>query len=484
MSRAPKMIASPISLRKEVELLAMQAYDIESIIGMLNSAQLYMVSVSATTNVEAAVNKICSEFAPYARIQEVLRSKLIMPPNRKDWYLYDEIKTTIKLVKKDILTQDFMNKQDYLRNSMTIPICYTPKKAPGLITERGETKLNKYKPPFWKTGVYITTEVPELYMRFLRHLTNNDTGSINYILDWMAYSVQPGPKNKTFITAIGAQGVGKGVLGKIIAALHGKENSSNLLFASIRKQFNKQFADKTFVFLDEVKRASEDEMNTLKKQEDDDIEIELKGIDSETVENHNNIYIASNNFDSLRLEPDDRRHGIINLGRIKLETVFTQPEIAALHDNDTNIAELGSALMNRVPNPTNMVQGYKSSNAITILNSSAYDWEKFVIDDFCKDFAGKTISCRSAIEFIGHKLPRQKASISINTLKLVSQKFARVFHIQRAQVFSEFTTDFTVEGLQVVKNLNEKRLYSMIIAPLDLQPKYEILTEDDLVEDL
>jgi len=484
MTRAPKMISSPMALRREVELLAMQAYDIDSIISMLTSAALYMISVSATTDVPGSVKKICDEFAPYARIQEVLRCRLIMPPNRKDWFLLDEATSTIKLVKKDVLTQDFLNRQDYLRSSMAIPICYTPKKPTGLITENGETKLNKYKPPFWKTGTYTVTEVPELYMRFLRHLTANDEGSINYILDWMAYSVQPGPKNKTFITAIGAQGIGKGVLGKIIAALHGQENSSNLLFQSIRKQFNKQFADKTFIFLDEVIKATNDEINTLKKQEDDIIEIELKGVDSEVVENHNNIYIASNNYDSLRLDPDDRRHGIININKIKLQHVFSNKEIVSMSEDNKNIAALGSALMNRAPNPVNLVEGYKSSNAINILNSSAFDWEKFVIDDFCKDFAGKTITCRSATEYIGHKLPRQKASISINTLKNVSKKFPRIFDIRRADVFSEFTTDFTVEGLREVKNVNNKRLYCLVIEKLEDQPKYEVLTEDDLAGDL
>lgn len=474
----PVLVGSANQLTKIVRNLVMNAHDIDSIVATLSQPTAYIIAANLSPALPELVTQICNDYAPYKRIQNVLRNELIIPNNRKDWFLFNPETQRYTTIKKENLQMDFVNKNDYLARSHVVSVTYSPNRNTGLYEDNGIEKFNKYMPPFWKTGTYTAEPIPELLQRFLTHLTDADSDSINFILDWIAISLQPGRKNSTYLTAIGNQGVGKGLLAKIIEALHGEDNSSDLLFESIRKQFNKQFADKTFVFLDEVYKASNDEMNRLKKQNDSKMEVELKGIDSEVVENHNNIYIASNNFDALRLEPDDRRHSIINLTSKRLETAFSKIEMTQMYSDMGLIKQFANFLMTRTPAETSYTYAFKSKNAAKILESSAYEWEKFVIDEFCKDFAGHTISCRSAADYIGFKMPKHKTTITTNAIELLSRKFKNVFSVIKTDDYEIFSDSFDSTGLKTESGIS-KRLNCMAILPLNKQANYEIQTSDD-----
>jgi hypothetical protein len=483
--RAPKEIMTERAFQGTIEDMVGLGYTAEDIGDALCDTNQYIISKNIAEGGEVIRSrsmKIALNFGPYERIQEVQRCQLIMPTNRKEWFLFDPFEKLIKPIKRENVILDFKDPNRYKQNSKHVIIEYTPKREMGLFKDDYMLKFNVYKAPKWKlpTGsVYPTTEMPPIYTKFLTYFTGGDEESVNYILDWLAYSIQNKQKNKTYLTAIGAQGVGKGIMAKIIAQLHGPKNSSDVLFKSIGKQFNKQFADKTFVFLDEVKKATEDEMNALKKQEGDVQEIELKGVDAQSVENHNNIYIASNNLDSLRLEPDDRRHGIINIGTNRLQNVLTQDEIHSLYQNEENIKNLGYFLMNRIPNPKYLAEGYKSQNAKRVLDASAYEWEKHFIDSFCHDFAGQSISCVSVAKALGAEFPKFRGNINTSMFTLLSKKFDGVFSVSKIGDFSEFTTSYDLAGLKHTSKESGKRLFCVKILPLDKQKKHDIIEKEE-----
>lgn len=478
-------LSSVLKVTKEIQRLITHCRDEEQIYQDLTDMSRYQLQVGMLTEpgmLKELIKTTCEKFEPYKRIQRVLRSLLIMPNNRKDWFLYDESSEYITVMKRETLQLDFADKLDYTGRSKAVDVVYVPKLPRGIFTVGHEEKFNRYQAPFWKLEirkaaklenkpvVYPQAELPKIYTKFLTHFTDNDEQSILYILDWLAYSIQEGPKNKTYITAIGAQGVGKGVLGKIIRKLHGDENSSEVLFSTIGSRFNKPFIDKTFIFLDEVIKASADQMNALKRQESDTQEAELKGIDSEEVGNYNNIYIASNNYDSLKLEADDRRHGIINIGTTRLEKAFTQEEIQELL-SDNNIRQLGYYLMHYKPNPISFTQGYKSKNALKILNNTTLDWEKFFIDDYCKLHGGRIISLNTIVTVLKRQFSR--AHITVQGLKNLVDRYPGIYTIKRTHLFEESGNDPVV--LIKTTAAETRRLDCASILPADKQRPYETI---------
>jgi Family of unknown function (DUF5906) len=484
MKQKMKFIESHKMLEEELVNLVRDCYEASEIFNILSNESRYKILVPAfytgeKLNLKALEDKIndhCSNNESYKRIQEILRNKLIFPTNRKDYLLYNEDNQKLIVIKKEILQMDFKYPSQYASRGKVLPVIYNPKLERGFVNFKDENSFNKYNMPNWKKGLttFPNTELPEIYKRFLKHFTDGDTESIEYILDWMAISVQNKMKNKTYLTAIGAQGIGKGVLSSIITQLHGEDNSSELRFNSIRKQFNKPFVDRTFIFLDEVIKASDEEMNNLKRLESDIMEAELKGVDAETVPNFNNIYIASNNLDSLRIEADDRRLGIVNIGKTKLEKTFTQDEIVSMKENQENIKNLGFYLMNREINPNSRTVGYKSKNALNILNNTTSDWEKYMIDDFCKVFDNKVIAISEVIKHI--KRYYNKSYITITSLKHLSKRYSGVFEPLRTNKYMYFNEmGLELENLLTTKDDNIKRLECIKILPVDKQKNYELI---------
>jgi hypothetical protein len=480
------IITSFRAFEDEVYKQASRAYDEASIVEMLANTQLYNISrnvVETTEDIQIKVTLILKDCEFYKRIQRVLMGQVIMPTNRADWFLWEAEKEHTFTLSRQILLQDFKADFRWERSSKSLKVVYNPKKPLGLFTQGPDEEFNLYKPPFWKkevqqsTGIYPRSELPEIYKRFLTHLTGGDEESINYILDWAAYSINEGPKNKTYLTAIGAQGVGKGVLSKILMALHGDSNSLDTTFSAIADRFNGSFADKVFIFLDEVIHATDEQMNFLKRQENDKHQVERKGKEKEDTENFNNIYIASNHLDSLRLEPGDRRFGIINIGTTRLEAAFTQAEIRSMYLDNDLVRSLGNYLMHRETNPKYYSDGYKSANAVNVLNASTKDWEQCIKDDLCTEAAGKTITCAAAIAYVRFK--GSKAVPTINTLKFLAQRFSGIFEVKRTSEYYEFGNDFTRSALVKAPEGNNKRVWCIEILPKDKQKQYETIEKED-----
>lgn len=487
MSEKKKIITTPVQLKLEVERLCGDAYDAVYIYNLLSSSG-YTVSESVALNTAELRDKVhqyCNEYEPYHRIQKVVSNTLIMPLNKRNWFIWDEANYRTYPTKKETVTVDFNKKQDYLRNSKQVQVTYLPKRKHGLTMHNGELIFNSYKAPSWLEEHYrfgkplpIVTEVPPLYEKFIRHLVDNDEESYNYVLDWIAISLQA--RNLAFLTTIGSAGIGKGFLARIIDALHGFNNSVMVEFATIQSNFNSATAEKTFVYYNEANRMSEKDKAKMKTQNEDKIRNEQKGVDAEVVANYSNVYISSNNLDAMQLDSDDRRFSIINLTTKRLETVLTQNEISQLAPKEgqtfEQLNQFGYYLMQRKYNPNYAIDSFKSEQTKRIKDAAAADWEKWIIEDFCKEFAGRTITCRAVAEHAS--IHFKKVTITERALRLLSGKFPGVFKIVNTEDYEEAAFINNKPGFTPSENVHGKRLRAMQINEKDKQQNHEVRERD------
>lgn len=483
MSEKKKNISAPIQLRDEVEKLCGNAYDIDYIYNLLCSSA-YNVDESAAvdkTELKEKIINCCNAYAPYHRIQQVVLNTLVMPLNKRNWFIWDEENYKIYQTKKETIILDFNRKQNYLQNSKQLKCVYLPKHKYGITTYNGDEVFNSYKAPKWLenklrfgTLLPIVATVPPIYEKFLKHLVNGDIESYEYVLDWMAISLQS--RNLAFLTTIGSAGIGKGFLARIIDALHGFDNSVAVEFNSIQSNFNSATADKTFVYYNEANRMSEKDKAKMKMQNEEKVRNEQKGVDAELVTNYSNVYISSNNLDAMQLDSDDRRFSIINLTTTRLQDALTQDEIDLLAPKEgqefQHLNEFAHYLVQRQPNPKYAIESFKSEQTKRIKDAAAYDWEKFVITDFCKDFAGRTITCRSVAEHLGVHF--KKAIITEKGLKTLSEKFTGVFKVIKTDEYEEAAFINNKPSFQVSDNPNGKRLSVVRISPRDKQTNHEV----------
>lgn len=477
MAEKKRILSSHLDFRREVERSVGDAEDVDYIARKLCGTS-YIVSKNVAETPEqimALTRKFCEEYAPYHRIQQTLQYKLIRPVSGEGWFLYNEDTHAMIKSSEAILKADFNRKEDYLRNSVNVILTYNPRKSNKLYEEDGNTYFNSYQPPFWKRDLHFKqtpvqrSEMPELYTRFFNHLCGENSDSLNFLLDWIAISLQS--RNRTFLCTIGEQGIGKGVLSKIISALHGSSNSTNVSFSTITKQFNGLFYGKTFIYLDEVNKVTSEQADKLKKQNDDQIEIERKNVESEVFENYSNICISSNHLNSIHIEPGDRRYSILSLTNKRLETIFTKDEMESMYDNKELLSQLAGALFYRKYDKKNESYAFKSSRALEIMNATAQDWEKWFIDEFCKDYEGEVIKAKDTIEYARDNF--RKANISVSTLTGLSKKFDGIFKVLKTDSYK--LIDMTGETRKTTDN---KRVFCIQINPIAKQVKYDILEDE------
>ena len=227
-----------------------------------------------------------------------------------------------------------------------------------------------------------------MYKKFFNHLVNEDKDSYDYVLKWLGNALKY--RNYCVLTAIGSQGIGKGVLGEIMRGLFGKENFHQGDNRLMTKDFNKQFKNKRCVFVDEVRILKLDHINKFKALVNDYIEVEGKGENVVEMRNYASIYIASNNFDSIRLTSDDRRFSIIELTDKKLYDTFKPDQIKELLEEE-NINKLAKFLWSMDIDETEMLKIFASKRTEEVRMASVKDWEEWLFDDYAVDHAGEDI---------------------------------------------------------------------------------------------
>ena len=304
-----------------------------------NKKEIKEILVKKNPNVqESSIDKAIDEgIGPqYEVVQKITRSQLIINMNDKGGtiYLHDPFCAEIKTIEYNNLKYLFDRKTINKLDIRPCEFTYDPFKRER-VYENGDliTYFNTYEPPKWmldEYGQYLkyvekVDTIPKRYEKFFKHLTDDKKSEYDYILSWLANAIQN--RNFCVLSAIGAPGIGKGVLGEIMVGLVGSSNFCKTDNRLIRKDFNSQFKNKRLVFCDEINIKKTDHMNKFKDLINQRIEIEGKGENAVNSENFASIYIASNNMDSLFVPENDRRFSIIELTSKRLDIIFNSQEI-------------------------------------------------------------------------------------------------------------------------------------------------------------
>lgn len=374
-----------------------------------DSSDNMLVDSSFVSNM---VDQVCEDYPDYNLIQKIMRSKLIRPINSKerDVVLLDLVKRNTLTIDERVLSKVLDPKVDLSERMYTCELEYNPFSTQFLFLDPSEDNwvYNTYEPPFWQREYFYTkgkksikkADLPELYDRFFKHLVNGKEESYEYLLNWLANAVQE--RNYCILATIGAQGIGKGVLGEIMRVLFGRTNfyqGSDRMFSG---QFNSQIADKKLVYCDEISIKNVKEEDRLKMVVNDFIEIEKKGIDALEKRNYANFYVSSNNLDSIKLSGDDRRFSILDLTDTKLKDTFSIEEIQSLLD-ESNVGCLAQYLTYREVNKKAMLVPYKSVRAEEVRSASLNEWQEYFLEEICEKNVGKTLILKEVVEDLDDK---------------------------------------------------------------------------------
>lgn len=156
-------------------------------------------------------------------------------------------------------------------------------------------------------------------------LVNKNTDHYNYVINWLAHIIQK-PAKKTGVSIIfySLKGTGKGIfLNFLTKKLFGPKYSHSLnTLGKLTRKFNGKLSQKQLVHIDEAKSFSESarsESEILKNIiTEPTLDVELKGREVETQPNYINVIMATNNIDSIKLTPDQRRFTVFECSDKKI----------------------------------------------------------------------------------------------------------------------------------------------------------------------
>lgn len=275
---------------------------------------------------------------------------------------------------------------------------YNPENAFIISTDpHGIASYNLYQPPEWQRLSFYGKEdapvpvlqVPAIVDRFLKHLIADDVESYEYLLDWLATAVQG--RNRTVLTMLGNEGVGKGTLADLMRNVFGNTNFNKVRASFFKGRFNSAIENKRLVLLDELKLSTPEEYALFRDLVNDEVEVEAKGIDSRLVKNYCNFLLASNELDAIKPPPDDRRFSIINLNTVNISTTSLLPHLSEIQNDKELASQFARYLLYRKPKYP-MHKPFKSkAKSEEVREAGLTDWEHYVIYELLEELQGKTI---------------------------------------------------------------------------------------------
>lgn len=349
--------------------------------------------------IDEVVSDTCAEYPDYDLIQKVVKNKLVrdIDGDFKTYFIIDEDSRDVQSISSSVLASLFCKTYSFKDKLYTASFDYRPDVLKILLKEGTKWVYNTYDPPPWlidhfysagKVPVEKESVVPEMYDKFFRHLLDNDQSSYDYLLDWLANAMRS--KNYCILCTIGAKGIGKGILGSIMMHLVGEKNYNETKTNMLNSNFNGQLKDKKIVYIDEINVTSAREEDTLKLMVNDYIEIEQKGIDAKLCRNFANIYISSNNLDSIQLSGDQRRFSIVNLTEEKLLNKMSFKQIADLKD-PKNVKKLAHFLFHREVDEDKMLKVFISERTEQVRFHSMNSWQEWLLFEYAPDYYGKPV---------------------------------------------------------------------------------------------
>ena len=347
---------------------------------------------------EEIIEDIITNDSSFHLMQKVGRSRILQDISSSDdmCYLLDPKSKDVTKIKERKITRlyDKLEKQNLIDRIIVANFTYNPMEPKRLYQKDLVWYYNRYIPPTWYEDTFYSNgkiviegldTIPKLYEKFFNHLVDGDKASYDYILKWLASAVKG--RNYCVLTAIGSQGIGKGVLGDIMRELFGKPNYHQGDNRLITKDFNKQFKNKKCVFIDEVRILKPEHVNKFKALVNDFIECEGKGENAVEIKNYASVYIASNDFDSIILTADDRRFSIVNLTSTRLDAIL-HPDVIATLSDPKNIAELAKFLWNLKVDKAEMLKVFTSERTEEVRRASTNDWQQYLFDQLAAEMQG------------------------------------------------------------------------------------------------
>lgn len=336
---------------------------------------------------------------------------------RKNILLQKETGTTHDIDVANIKAVLRNNFPDYQQKRKIIAkFDYLPHKHEFLIEADNSTyTYNEYRPPSWKKPLFLSKStisphpMPQIHEIFLRHLTSGDDASYEYLIDWIATSLQG--RNLTILTAIGEEGIGKGILGEILEDLHGKDNFVKVRDTVFKEKFNGPLQNKTLVYVDEIKLDSRESLDRIKDVVNWQIEIEKKGEDPRSIRNYASFYLSSNSFDAVPIEPGQRRFSVIELTDQKLKDASFIREWPSIQEfveeirSDENIEMFASYLYSRKIE-RDMISVFLSERVEEIKEAGLKEWERWVLFDWVPNSPKREYSIEELQNKIKEKFSR------------------------------------------------------------------------------
>ena len=175
--------------------------------------------------------------------------------------------------------------------------------------------INLFDPPDYIRSANRTFEggVPGTIGSILKHVVGDSDEAYELLLNWLACVVQYRRAIGTAWLLSGTQGTGKGLFfTHIMMPILGRDYVSRATLPTFEKEFNGFMERSLLIFVDEIrlkelKQASVALSNLKQYITDDVIALRRMRTDTYLIDNHANFVFASNHYDSMEIDPSDRR---------------------------------------------------------------------------------------------------------------------------------------------------------------------------------
>lgn len=189
--------------------------------------------------------------------------------------------------------------------------------------------FNAYTAPSYR---FLEADVPDTLAEvdkeldlYFRTLANHDPKTLHILLSWMKVAVES--KCSTVLVLVGLGGTGKSFYGQLLGHLVGYREyftpAQNEFFSS---RFVSQLGVKRAILVDEGDMPETSHVNNAKKYVENYFSSERKGKDADPMKLINaSLVVTNNNFDRMKLRPEERKFTVPDVAKIKLSTVFDTP---------------------------------------------------------------------------------------------------------------------------------------------------------------
>lgn len=325
---------------------------VDDLLPLIFDASYHTGLISETLGVfDAVLDEKMVESKPKLNLFEVINTKTehispFMEYTTGKVILYDNITTNISEMHVDVFMRlsgiSLKNSDKQAAELVELPLCITEVNPFSMDSHYRTTidstevhVINEYRHPHWMKKPLTRHEIallgcPTDIDRFISHLCLNEE-SKEAVLDWFARAVWS--RAQTHLCLNGTKEIGKSFLASVFKALVGDTYVNEAAKSLGKKDFNIIFKTSRILIHEElsVTKAGDSSYDNsthefLKRVANDDIAIEGKGTNAETIKNITSQIICNNNLGSLQIDSSDRR--------------FLVPELTTINPNAAGLGEV------------------------------------------------------------------------------------------------------------------------------------------------